>query len=296
MVMTATAGRFIARHDTGCDAAFLAERLEAEERLFDNACKHLAARPVNIASMYRRALDAAGWRAALAPDDPRLHRDLQRAVRCACAMAEMVSPGPGLVAVDVGLGAPIEVPRLKINDVFNPDHLRLALFAAIVCRDRASIETLCRVDVRGLTTPGSIVDDFAFTFVEFLQGLLTQAPWAGDKLVQALNETDPAVLKTGNVDYALYIAVGEIDTFYGLSSPDVTVFNEKLATALERHKRFYEAIEVNPGESQRNDPRGFIAMGPLAATALAHDHGRTITVKSDYLPAGLVTGRFAAAP
>jgi hypothetical protein len=294
MVTTQTAPRFVARHDTGRDSAFMAERLNAEERLFVNAWNHLPNRPGNISSMFRYARKAFGWRAALNPEDPLLHRDLQRVARCGCVMGQLVAPGSGPVAVDVGLSATVEVPRIKTNDILDADKLTNALFAAMICRDRQAIQDLCRVDARGLTMSGTVTDDYAFTFIAFLQGILTNAPGAGAKLVQAINETDPETLKTGNVDYALYIAVGEIDLFHALGVPDPAVFDDKLTTALERHKRFYEKVEVNPGETQRNDPRGFVALGLTAAACLVHDHGRPTAVRSDYLPQSLVEGRFVA--
>ena len=288
---TPTAPGAIPRHAIGFDAALLSKNLVAEERLFLEAWEYLPRVAGNISAMFQGALNTAGLRAVVDPDNALLRQDMLRAARSACAMADMVRQGIGPVHVDIGLGSSVDVARLSKNDVFNVVDLRRALFAAIIARDSASIEALCRVDPRSLRTPGSIVDDYAFTFAEFLQEMLTRSPDAGAKIVQAMAETDPAVLKTGNIDYALYIAVGEIDCFYGLSAPDGAMLNEKLAMALVNHRKFYDA-EVTLGRSQRNDPRGFIALGPLAAAALAHDHGRSVTVKSDYLPDGLVDGRF----
>jgi hypothetical protein len=236
----------------------------------------------------------AGMRASLDPTDPLLQRDMRRAAQSAAAMAEMIKPGNAPVIVDVGLGSGLAVARLQKNDVFNVADLQRALFAAIIARDTASIEVLTRLDARSLHTPGTIIDPYVSTFVEFLQALLTGSPAAGEKIVQAMAETNPATLKTATTDYALYIAVGEIDSFYGLSIPDDAALNEKLATALINHRKYYEHVELTPGRSQRNDPRGLIALGPLAAASFGHDRGRSITVRSDYLPEGLVDGRFAA--
>jgi hypothetical protein len=292
MVLAEIAPPFIARHNTGCDTAFLSERLNATERLFERGWEYLSRRPANIAAMFGDALDATGWRVALNPDDPLLYRDLKRAARCACATLQMLTPGPAPIVVDVGLSPVVEVPRLAVNDLFNVSDLEQALFAAMICRDWMAIEALCQVKPRSLDVAGSITDDYNFTFAEFLQGMWTRQPSTGDMLMRALEETDPDKLRTGNVDYALYIMVPIIDLFYSFAGTDPTSFNTKLAYALDRHRRFYSAVEPNPGESQRNDPRGFIALGPLAAAAVAHDRGWAVTVTSDYLPAGLVDGRF----
>lgn len=291
---TGDAEEFIARHATELGPEILADQLVAEERLFQGAWKALERRPGNISSMFQGSLSTAGMRAALDPADPLLHQDMLRAARSAVAMAEMIKPGLGPVIVDVGLGSSAAVPRLQKNDVFNAADLQRALFAAMIARDAASIEALARLDARSLQTPGTTIDAYVTTFVEFLQALLTGSPAAGEKIVQAMAETDPAKLRTGTSDYALYIAVGEIDSFYGLSIPDDAALNEKLATALINHRKYYEHVEVTRGRSQRNDPRGLIALGPLAAASFGHDRGRSITVRSDYLPVGLVDGRFAA--
>lgn len=281
---------FIARHDIGADQDYLQERLQAAEHHFEVGLEYAIRRPINVSSMFNRALGAVGYRAVLSPGDPLLQRDLIRAARCAAAFTRMMGPGDEPVILDLGDGRKIAIPHTT-SESFSVADLMDALYAAIISRDTASIETLCQVAPRRLRPPGSFCENYVFTWVEFLQAVLTKSPEAGEKLIQAVDESEPSGLNPALIDYALFISVGEIEAFYGLSSPSAEIFNQKLATALKWHRRYYEAVLAND-ESQRTEPKGFVALGLLAACALAHDHGRRITVASDYIPAALIEGRF----
>ena len=63
-------------------------------------------------------------------------------------------------------------------------------------------------------------------------------------------------------------------------------FNAALVDALEAHQRYYTTGTRN------NDPRGFVALGPLALCSWADDCMIPVTVESGYIPKWLVEGAF----
>jgi hypothetical protein len=65
---------------------------------------------------------------------------------------------------------------------------------------------------------------------------------------------------------------------------DAEAFNRALVDALEEHKKFY----IKRSEGQREI--SFLAIGPAALCALAHDAGLPIEVDSEYLPQSLIEG------
>jgi hypothetical protein len=65
---------------------------------------------------------------------------------------------------------------------------------------------------------------------------------------------------------------------------DAEAFNRALVNAVEEHKKFYR----KRGEGQQE--MAFLALGPAALCALAHDAGLPIEVDSEYLPRSLIEG------
>lgn len=66
-----------------------------------------------------------------------------------------------------------------------------------------------------------------------------------------------------------------MEMFYFLTQREDQKFNNSLANALDLHKRFW-----TKDTERRNDPNGFIALGPLAVACLARDAGVRIDVES----------------
>ena len=77
-----------------------------------------------------------------------------------------------------------------------------------------------------------------------------------------------------------------MNTFLNLMRSDhEREFNEALAQALEQHKAYYTA-----DSKLADDPRGFVALAPLALACIAKDSGLNVDVESDYMPKHLLLG------
>lgn len=280
---------FIGRHDCAYDADDIAERLDEDTHVYEKAWQITPQKAWRVAGGFGLALSAVGWRTVLDPASPLLHRDLRRAVRCGVALTELVKPGEDPVVVDIGLGETAEVARPTLgNDIFDSHDLRDALCAAVICRDREGVEELCRVDARVPQIPGSIRDNFNYTFIQFLQAALKRAPWTDSTLAKAKHDS----FNDDEVDYARYMGPDWCAVFEALYEirKHPSRFDYVLAAALEKHKRYYGEMERSPGKHRRGDPRGFVPLALIAAAVMACDRGHSTLVTSDYLPRLLVEG------
>ena len=185
-------------------------------------------------------------------------------------------------------GKSVEVQHAK--EFFGPNDIAKGIYVAIISRDRESLTDLCRINPRKYQNPNITISSYTYSWTEFLQALVTQSDQTTEKLSQAYAESEPEKVEV-SVDYALYLSSGIMEVFANLNSPPEE-FHDALARALQYHKKFYDEIELNPGETMREHPTGFISLGLLAACVLYHDQGYKIEVKSDYIPEALIDGRF----
>ncbi|MGO4648188.1 immunity 49 family protein [Nocardia sp. 2YAB30] len=70
-----------------------------------------------------------------------------------------------------------------------------------------------------------------------------------------------------------------------LTQRDEALFNDSLAVASDLHRSFWTR-----DDERNNDPRGFIALGPLAIACWARDTGISVEVESEYLPEHFLQG------
>ena len=123
-----------------------------------------------------------------------------------------------------------------------------------------------------------------YSWAETLQSFERGESGTMAKLQVAIDQTDPAVLHEDTKAGMLQIRVPEMQVFYRLICQEPGPFNEALQRAVEQHKKYWSAAK------RKNDPAGFIALGPLAFACRAHDIGLPVTVESDYLPRRLIEG------
>jgi len=155
-----------------------------------------------------------------------------------------------------------------------------AFYLAVVCREKDRISALCHVPVSLLRENGSRFEEHHYAWIETLQ-----AYWRGDqdlvqKLVAAVDGTDPqSVADPETVSKLLY---PPMEMFHRFIRKDNDGFNQALANAIKWHKEYWSE------ESRAFQASGFVALGPLAMVCFAYDAGMPIEVESDYLPAVLI--------
>jgi hypothetical protein len=129
----------------------------------------------------------------------------------------------------------------------------------VACRETHLNERLAEIPVDILKQSTTRGDEYLYLQIEALQSFWKGAADTPQRVIEAMKATDPELIKVGTVDYALNIAVPEIDLLFRLLENDSVAFNESLIKALERHKKHWSKKNL------KNDPNGFIAVGILTA-------------------------------
>ncbi|MFJ8672610.1 immunity 49 family protein [Streptomyces sp. NPDC093589] len=158
-----------------------------------------------------------------------------------------------------------------------------AFWLACVCREKRRLNELCEVPVSLLRQSGAVFDEYIYDWVEALQAYWLNRPELGDKLVAAVDGTDPDALRYADASGVLRIAYPPMNLLTQLARGDQQKFNAELVNALEWHKGYWTR-----DEERELEPEGVTALGPMAVTCLAIEAGFDIDVESEYLPACLL--------
>ncbi|WP_269858432.1 immunity 49 family protein [Streptomyces sp. RPT161] len=158
-----------------------------------------------------------------------------------------------------------------------------SFWLAIICREQARMTQLCNVPIAVLRESGAVFDEYIYSWVDTLQAYWLERPELGDKLVAAMEGTDPEVLQVADRELILKILYPPINLFYRFLRQDHEQFNSELAKALQWHKEYWTKDEERATSSE-----GLVALGPLAIACLAYDAGVPIEVESEYLPKHLL--------
>ena len=123
-----------------------------------------------------------------------------------------------------------------------------------------------------------------FLYVEVLRGLWGNDETTGERLLGAIKATDPVLLVNTDPEYVIEVVVPEMEILLNILRRDPSGIGRTIEKGLARHEAFWGK------ESRREYPDRFLALGPLAMAAIAHDRGLVVEIKSDYLPPWLVRG------
>jgi hypothetical protein len=235
--------------------------------------------------LYMLHLQAKIWAARLTvaePTSPDLLLALVIGARAAAAVFLLASHPGETFDLSLGEGEPAKLSGGP-EDAASPSLWLDGLRMANVCRERESIKWLVEAPATVLRASTTRADEYAYLYVEALRGWWQSNPKTGDLLVEALAATDPDHLVNADPDYVVDLVVPEMDCFLRILGKDQPAFNAALAKALQLHEAYWNTDE------RRNDFDGFLALGPLAMAAIAHDRAITVEVDSEYVPSGLVT-------
>lgn len=236
-------------------------------------------RASNLSYLFSDYIDCAGFLSVTEPNSPEIDTSLEDAGFVGAALFKVAS-GPPDAEVEVLLSPslPSHFKNTLTSDQIHVDKWHTAFLVAAISRNAAALDTLCQIPVDLLRRSVSRTDDYYFLYAEALQALWKQEEDVDEKLLAALEATDPDNLPERHIDFVLHIAVPEMELLMQYLTNDEEAFNASLVQALELHKKFY-GLE----EKFRRNPIGFLALGPLAMCCFAVDGGMKITVESDYL-------------
>jgi hypothetical protein len=157
-----------------------------------------------------------------------------------------------------------------------------AFCLAVVCRERDRITALCQVPGSLLRESGSRYDEFEYAWIDTLQTYWLGGDDLGEKLVAAVDGTDPAAVAVADPEVVAKLLYPPMELFHRFIRRDHAGFNRALAEALQWHKDYWSE------ESRALQSTGLVALTPLAIACFAHDSGFPIEVESEYLPIALL--------
>ncbi|MGK8558515.1 immunity 49 family protein [Nocardia gipuzkoensis] len=177
-----------------------------------------------------------------------------------------------------------------------------AFYLALICRENQRLAELAQVPVsllrESLRGSGAVFPEYIYAWVETLQSFWLGRPDMSDKLVAAIEGTDPQTARIDGPDQEAAPFVDEelllkinyppIILFYRYLQKDHEEFNKALAEALQWHKEYWTATEDRAISAD-----GLVALGPLAIACLAHDAGFPVEINSEYLPTALLKHMWA---
>ncbi|ALG06034.1 immunity 49 family protein [Kibdelosporangium phytohabitans] len=230
-----------------------------------------------VARLLELSLDEAGHLAATDPAAAWLDTYVAfgRAMQAGCALF-LLTTGSGRVEFRIE----DEVRHSTAGPIDGADlsAWTTATYLSIVCRERQRTAALAEVDLDSLRTT---TDEYPRRWAGVLRTYCNRGEGLIDQLLDAMQATEPESLREIDPQRALKLDFPVMELFYRLTQRDADGFNESLAKALELHKEYWSA---RPG-----DPRGAIALGPLAVACLARQSRIWVEVESAYLPNILLT-------
>ncbi|MFD9358447.1 immunity 49 family protein [Streptomyces sp. NPDC060031] len=158
-----------------------------------------------------------------------------------------------------------------------------AFWLAVICREQTRMTQLCEIPLERLRSPEGTYDEFVYHYVDVLQTYWLQRSGLVDKLIAAIETSNPAVAQTTPRDLLQGVLYPPINLFYHFVRKHEEGFSPALEEALKLHKAYWTL-----DEDREADIDGAVALGPLAMASLAYDGKLPIKVESDYLPKHLL--------
>ncbi|WP_327097449.1 immunity 49 family protein [Nocardia vinacea] len=191
------------------------------------------------------------------------------------------------------------LPAIGPEFCVNAEAWVTSFYLALICRETERLEKLAQVPVsllRESLGSGAVLLEYIYSWVETLQSFWLGRPDMCDKLVAAVDGTDPQTARFDGPNEEAAPVVGKEDKeallkviyppiilFYRYLQQDHEEFNSALADALRWHKEYWTETEDRAISSG-----GLVALDLLAIACLAHDAGFPIDIESEYLPTALL--------
>lgn len=176
------------------------------------------------------------------------------------------------------------LPATGPTDATHVGNWRIGWWLAHIVRDRVACQQLASTPIDVLRRSSTRGDECQYLFVEALQGFEKRDFDWSTKLQAALGATDPEQVTLSDEEFVLNILVPEMQMLFHFALGDAAEFGASLEFAVERHKKYWSK------SSRKQDPDGFLALGPLALASIAFNAGMPIDVESEYVPQDLIKG------
>jgi hypothetical protein len=259
--------------------------LESHTEDFWEDVQDLQREPSWFSNVLADALALLGLRCVLDPEADKLETWETCVIAMQVGSALFASAQATTPSIECRIGHKTHTIRAGALPRAHAGNWLTAFWLACVCRDKQRMTELCQFPAQRLRQADGVFDEYIYDWVEALQAYWLKRPEFGDKLVAAVDGTDPAVLRHAPRDSVLQVMYPPMNLLTQLARGDQDKFNAELAKALEWHKDYWTR-----DEDRALDTRGVVALGPLAVSCLAVQAGFTLTVESEYLPKFLLDG------
>lgn len=165
------------------------------------------------------------------------------------------------------------------------DRWKDGVACAVLVGDEYVLENMARVPLEIVRASSTRHDEHAYTHMRAIQAYLKAERNAPELVLQAMEETDPKVLKIAPAA-CLSICVAEIELLGKLMFGKGDDFDEALGRALVMHHDYWSK---DPNRVYMTE--GLLPVNLAALAMLAVKHGHRVTTTSDYLPRALIEGR-----
>ena len=268
----------IPRH--AIDAERVQEGIEGDGEMLAKVVQSATSRAAALSIVLSAARSYAGYLAAADGNTAEINRALRIGAQAAAAMF-------ALAARDGEVEFPLGTHQVKLaatgsTDATHPGNWRTGWWLAHIVRDQAAIDTLAATPIEVLRGSSSRADECQYLFIEALQGFRKLSPAWSSQLQMALDATDPEQVKLSDEDFVLNILVPEMQMLFRLALGEFAPFGDALLFAIERHKKYWSKGK------RKEDPDGYLALGPLALLSIALDKGVPVEIESAYIPRELI--------
>ena len=155
----------------------------------------------------------------------------------------------------------------------------LAFWLAVICREQRRMTELCEIPLERLRSPEGAYEEFYYHWVDVQQTYWLRRPGLVDKLIAAIETSNPEVVRSLPRDLLQGLLYPPINLFYNFVRKNEEGFGPALAEALNLHKGYWTLTE-----ERTENIDGAVALGPLAMACLAYDGKLPIGVESPFIP------------
>lgn len=273
------------RHEHGLTESTVHAKVEHVTEWMEVATQAARDDPTYLPDLVRAATQYAAYSALLDPESEAVCEGFRRATEASVGLFMLAGATEGEYQIKLGDGPLATLQATGPTGGASAGTWRTGFYAAAICRDTAALDSLASIPMDVIRQSSTTAEECLYRFVEALQSFWLDEPDAHKPLRSALEATDPDVVDQDAVDYVLHVIVPEIDLLYRLNLGDRQAFDEAMEKALQSHHAYYATSK------HKDDPDGFLALGPLGLASIADIFGYTTPVTSDYLPCLLVRGK-----
>lgn len=268
----------VQRHDPKLSRPRIESAIMVRERGIEGGLAKPFLTADNLAALLQLGFALAQYCCALNPSDRRIARGLSVVARAgALLFAASATSSRELLFVDdrrLELG-----PFDNVNSI-SPRAWMQGFYAGMVLRDVYALDLLADVDLDLIRQAPSSTDEFGYLHIAALQAYQRREDDAPERTLAALRATEPEGVSDGLKDWALRIAVPEIELLFRLIDRDSVNIGQAATQALEQHRTYYTRSDA--------PVLGQLALGPAALAARARDLGLDVAPASDYIPEWLL--------